>query len=75
MTKHRYVQDALDAGDLNTEGYKAARLYAQWHLGYASWVDQILSAYLNPETAKERLRADGMDIDIEDDDEENGDES
>ena len=36
--------------DLDPKGIAAARAYAQWHLGYSSWADQILGAYSNPET-------------------------
>jgi hypothetical protein len=37
------------------EGMKAARALAGWHLGHPSWADTIINAYLNPETAMERL--------------------
>lgn len=38
-------------------GLQAAREYAHWHLGYSQWADDLLYAYLNPETATARLKA------------------
>jgi hypothetical protein len=35
----------------------AAREWAQWHLGYSSWADQIVNAYLDPGLARAELRA------------------
>lgn len=33
----------------NEEGLKAAREFAQWHLGDPYWGDVLIDAYLNPE--------------------------
>lgn len=41
--------------DYNPAGMQAARRYAQWHLGYRSWADQILNAYNNPEETNAAL--------------------
>lgn len=39
------------------ERLAVARKYAGWHLGYSSWADNIVRAYLHPEVvAKELLR-------------------
>lgn len=38
-------------------GLRAARRYAGWHLGYQSWGDNIIHAYLNPEAAIKALDA------------------
>ena len=40
----------------NEEGLKAARAFAQWHLGYPSWGDSIVDAYLNPERTMRVLK-------------------
>jgi hypothetical protein len=37
-------------------GLRAARAVAGWHLGYPSWADKLIGAYLNPEVALENLR-------------------
>jgi hypothetical protein len=39
------------------KGLEAARQVAGWHLGYRSWADTLVEAYLNPEEALENLRA------------------
>lgn len=39
------------------ERREAARAWAQWFLGYASWADEILWAYNNPADAQARLKA------------------
>lgn len=41
--------------ELDPAGMAAARRYAQWHLGYRSWADQILHAYNNPEETNAAL--------------------
>ena len=41
--------------EMNEEGLKAARRFAQWHLGYPSWADQVIYAYLNPDDANYEL--------------------
>lgn len=40
----------------NAEGLRAARAYAGWHLGYRSWADNIINAYLNPGAAMNQIR-------------------
>lgn len=47
--------------DKDTVGMQAARAYAQWHLGYPEWADQIIHAYEHPYETLEILRSDGMD--------------
>lgn len=42
--------------DQHTQGMKAAREYAQWHIGHANWADRIIHAYRNPEQAIADLR-------------------
>lgn len=46
MVDSKQVEQRRDA-----EGMRAARAVAQWHLGYTSWADLIVNAYLNPEAA------------------------
>jgi hypothetical protein len=38
-------------------GIAAARRYAGWHLGYRSWADNIVHAYLHPEQTNRELDA------------------
>lgn len=45
-------------------GLKAARAYAGWHLGYRSWADNIVNAYLNPQATWELLEMAGFDISV-----------
>lgn len=42
--------------DLDPAGVAAARAVAGWYLGYRSWADDLLDAYLNPEAALELLK-------------------
>lgn len=42
----------------HAEGVKAARAWAEYHLGDASWADDIIDVYLNPVNAMEILRKD-----------------
>jgi hypothetical protein len=51
VSEHITQTRALDEG-----GLRAARAVAGWYLGYASWADQIIGAYLNPEEALKNLR-------------------
>jgi hypothetical protein len=37
------------------KGIQAARAVAGWHLGYRSWADTLVDAYLNPERALANL--------------------
>ena len=39
------------------EGIEAARAYAGWYLGDRNWADALVSAYLNPEEAREEVAA------------------
>lgn len=41
---------------LDEEGLRAARAVAGWYLGYQSWADTLIGAYLNPQEAMENLR-------------------
>lgn len=43
--------------DKHEAGMRAARRVAQYNIGDATWADLIVSAYLNPESALEQLRA------------------
>lgn len=45
----------LDVSEFDPEGIRAARAVAVWHLGYGSWADTLVRAYLNPKEALERL--------------------
>lgn len=42
------------------QGVKAARLYAQWHLGDSGWADLIFAAYDAPEQTIRSLAGAGM---------------
>lgn len=42
-------------GTVHEDGMKAARAYAGWYLGYPSWADNIINAYLNPQKAMDEL--------------------
>lgn len=37
------------------ERMKVARALAGWHLGYSSWADHIIAAYVDPERARAEL--------------------
>lgn len=37
------------------EGLRAARAVAGWYLGYQSWADQLIDAYLDPDEALRKL--------------------
>lgn len=58
----RRAQGAV-LGDTDTPeheaGLAAARRYADWHIGDASWAAGIIEAYLNPATAEAKLDEDG----------------
>ena len=41
----------------NEKGLRAARAYAGWYLGASSWADDIVRAYLNPDSTLESLKA------------------
>lgn len=51
MSEHTKQTRALDE-----EGLRAARAIAGWYLGYSSWADKIIGAYLNPDEALKNLR-------------------
>ncbi|MEI3845353.1 MULTISPECIES: hypothetical protein [unclassified Microbacterium] len=38
------------------EGMKAARLTSEWRIGDRAWADEIVWAYLHPETAIRSIR-------------------
>lgn len=55
MSTERTVTDRPTV-EPDTRGINAARAVAHWRLGYGSWADTIIDAYLNPERALENLR-------------------
>ena len=57
---HRHAgrgRQAMSRKQPDPKGMEAARAVAGWHLGYRSWADTLIDAYLNPEEALENLRA------------------
>jgi hypothetical protein len=44
---------------------RAARAYAQWHIGDPSWWDALKAAAESPDETLAVLEADGMDVDAE----------
>lgn len=42
----------------NEEGLRVARAWAQWHIGDASYANDIIYAYENPSNALEMLKED-----------------
>lgn len=50
------MTDPLIHVEPSAEGLSAARAVSQWHIGFSSWADILIHAYLNPEKALAALK-------------------